>query len=206
MSAIPTPTDERLNNGAFSAAGKRLHTPHQILGPYYPVGKAPILTSDLTIVVARQRRAQGQVIEVEGHVLNRSGEAVQGARLIIWQANSFGRYAHPNDPGCAPSDPNFIGFAETISDNHGAYRFKTVKPGIYGAGSDEGRPPHIHFEVHGKFERLITQMYFPGEPLNIKDRFLMSARQRDLLIATAASKTDRDGHRAFTFDIVLIRG
>jgi protocatechuate 3,4-dioxygenase, beta subunit len=98
------------------------------------------------------------------------------------------------------------GFVEILSDNDGAYSLKTVKPGAYAAGPDQVRPPHIHFEVHGYFERLVTQMYFPGEPLNARDRLLMSARRPDLLIATPVAPAHALGHRTFKFDIVLARG
>ena len=80
------------------------------------------------------------------------------------------------------------------------------RSGAYPAGPDWMRPPHIHFEVHGQFERLITQMYFPNEPLNASDRLLNSAVRPDLLIATPVESSDRTPHRALNFDIVLVRG
>jgi protocatechuate 3,4-dioxygenase beta subunit len=163
-------------------------------------------TSDLTIVDGGAERAHGEIVVITGRVLNRAGEIVPGARLVVWQANAFGRYAHPNDCSLAPADPNFVGFAELVSDNDGAYGLKSVKPGAYAAGPDQMRPPHIHFEVHGKFERLVTQMYFPGEPLNAGDRFLMSASRPNLLIATPVATAHALGHRTFKFDIVLARG
>src|SRR5205085_12438087 len=138
--------------------------------------------------------------------VNRDGVPVSGARLVVWQANSFGRYAHPNDFNPAPLDTCFDGFGEILSDLDGAYRIKTVKPGAYPAGPDWMRPPHIHFEVLGKFERLVTQMYFPGEPLNACDRLLNSALRPDLLIATPVSAHDWLSHRALNFDIVLNLG
>jgi protocatechuate 3,4-dioxygenase, beta subunit len=186
------------------ADGRR--TPDQILGPFFPQGHKPTASGDLTLTRGRQGCAQGEIVEVRGHIFNREGMPVRGARLIVWQANSFGRYAHSNDSNPAPLDPSFIGFAEILSDRVGAYWFKTVKPGAYPAGPDWMRPPHIHFEVHGHSERLITQMYFAGEALNTTDRILMSASHPDLLIAAALPLTDELGHRAFDFDIVLSRG
>jgi len=144
----------------------RHRTPHQVLGPYFPVASASVSSGDLTVGDGREGRAQGEIIEVKGRVLNREGEPVRGARLTIWQANAFGRYAHPNDSNPLPLDANFVGFAAMVSDHNGSYRIKTVKPGAYPVGPGQMRPPHIHFEVQGNFERLITQMYFPGEPLN----------------------------------------
>jgi protocatechuate 3,4-dioxygenase, beta subunit len=188
-----------------STVAKPQHTPHQILGPYFPAVDTPIVTNDLTVVDGMAGRALGEIIVVEGRVLNRAGEPVEGARLVIWQANSFGRYAHPNDSNPAPLDANFVGFAEIISDRDGAYRFKTVKPGAYPAGSDRIRPPHVHFEVQGKFDRLITQMYFPDEPLNARDPLLLSANAPGLLVARSLGSPD-NSNRTFIFNIVLIRG
>jgi protocatechuate 3,4-dioxygenase beta subunit len=184
----------------------RPRTPHQILGPYYPVASPPRATNDLTIVDGATGPAHGEVIEVAGRVLNQAGGAGAGARIIVWHANSFGRYTHPNDCGPAPADPCFLGCAEMLADSDGAYRLKTVKPGPYGASPDRMRPPHIHFEVLGAFERLVTQMYFPGEPLNANDRLLLSARWPDLLIATPIASSPALGHRTYKFDIVLARG
>jgi protocatechuate 3,4-dioxygenase beta subunit len=191
--------------GLPSTVARPKHTPHQILGPYFPAVDTPIATNNLTIVDGKAGQALGEIIVAQGRVLNRAGEPVQGARLVIWQANSFGRYAHPNDSNPAPLDANFVGFAEIISDRDGAYSFKTVKPGVYPAGSDRIRPPHIHFEVQGKFDRLITQMYFPGEPLNASDPLLLSANNPKLLVARPLESPD-SSNRSFVFDIVLIRG
>jgi protocatechuate 3,4-dioxygenase, beta subunit len=186
---------------------KRRHrTPDQILGPYFPTGHTPVPQADLTTVRGIEGLAQGEIIEVTGRVLNLDGEPVRGVSVTIWQANSFGRYVHVNDPNPAPLDPNFTGCVGIRSDSDGVYRIKTVKPGAYPAGPDWMRPPHIHFEVHGRFERLITQMYFPDEPLNACDRLLNAALRPDLLIATPASPNAPSGHRVLNFDIVLARG
>jgi protocatechuate 3,4-dioxygenase beta subunit len=191
--------------GASSTVDEPQHTPHQILGPYFPAVETPTATNDLTVVDGMTGRAQGEIIVVEGRVLNRAGEPIEGARLVIWQANGFGRYAHPNDSNPAPLDVNFVGFAKIISGGDGTYRFTTVKPGAYPTGSGRIRPPHIHFEVQGKLDRLITQMYFPGEPLNARDPLLLSANAPDLLVARP-SATPLNANPAFVFDIVLIRG
>jgi protocatechuate 3,4-dioxygenase, beta subunit len=181
------------------------HTPHQILGPYFPATETPTATDDLTLLPGSNECAQGEIIQVKGSVRNRNGDALPGARLIVWQANSFGRYAHPNDTNPAPLDINFAGFAELLSDRNGQYQLKTVKPGAYPAGANRVRPPHIHFEVQGKFDRLITQMYFPGEPLNEADPLLLSANQPNLLVAQETPPL-RASYRVFKFDIVLMRG
>ena len=182
-----------------------MRTPHQILGPFFPLGLRPATQGDLTIVKGAGGHAQGEIIELTGRVLDDKGNPVPGARLTIWQANTFGRYAHPNDLNPAPLDPGFEGFATIQAGNDGVYRIRTVKPGPYPVGPDWMRAPHIHFEVQGQFERLITQMYFPGEPLNASDRLLMSVAEPDLLIARPLRHTDGH-HRMLEFDIILARG
>ena len=184
----------------------RDRTPDQILGPYFPIGHRPTAQGDLTTIKGAGGHAQGEIIEVTGRILDLHGEPVRGVRLTIWQANSFGRYAHANDSNPAPLDPNFAGCAGIRSNDHGVYRIKTVKPGAYPAAPEWMRPPHIHFEVHGRFERLVTQMYFPDEPLNAYDRLLNAALRPDLLVATPASLQDGGHHRVLNFDIVLTRG
>jgi protocatechuate 3,4-dioxygenase, beta subunit len=191
---------------ASTNSADRHRTPDQILGPYFPIGCTPAKKDDLTTIEGLDGVAQGEIIEIAGRILNRHGEPIRGVGLTIWQANTFGRYAHSNDANPAPLDPNFVGCVDIRSDNDGAYRIKTVKPGAYPAGPDWMRPPHIHFEIHGQFERLITQMYFPGEPLNTSDRLLSAALRPDLLIATCLPPQDPLGRRVLHFDIVLSRG
>jgi protocatechuate 3,4-dioxygenase beta subunit len=168
-------------------------------------GRTPAADHDLTVTPSGLR-AQGEIVEVMGRVLNLDGEPVRGARLVLWQANSFGRYAHPSDPNPAPLDHDFIGFARLQSDCDGSYRIRTVKPGPYPMEPGWCRPPHIHFEVCGQFDRLVTQMYFPEEPENASDRVLMSASRPELLIAALDASTDGLGPRTLKFDIVLARG
>jgi protocatechuate 3,4-dioxygenase beta subunit len=150
-------------------------TPDQILGPFYPVVKPPHQGADLTTIPGKPGRAAGQVIHVMGRVVNLEGQPVPGAHMEIWQANTHGRYTHPSDTNPAPLDPNFEGFTVLTTDAEGRYRFKTIKPGAYPVGPNAMRPPHIHFDVTGKTNRLVTQMYFAGEPLNDQDRFLQGA-------------------------------
>ncbi len=187
-------------------AGKDRHrTPDQILGPYFPMQRSSFIGADLTRVEGRTGRAQGEVIEVTGRILNLDGEPVRGARLTVWQANSFGRYRHTNDRNTAPLDPNFVGCTRMRSNEDGSYAIQTIKPGAYSASSDWTRPPHIHFEVQGRFERLVTQMYFPGEPLNERDRLLAATLHPELLVASEATP-QRPQRRVLNFDIVLVRG
>jgi protocatechuate 3,4-dioxygenase beta subunit len=118
-----------------------------------------------------------------GRVVDSGGGPVKGARIEIWQANARGRYVHPSDDNDAPLDPNFEGYAELRTDDLGRYRFKTIKPGPYRAGR-QLRPAHIHFDVSGRVNRLITQMYFPGDPHLEGDVVLSTASEnRRLLMA-----------------------
>jgi len=151
-------------------------TPGEILGPFYPVLTPPDPGADLTILAARPGRAAGQLIHVMGRILNVEGQPVRNARVELWQANTHGRYNHPSDTNPAPLDPNFNGFAVQTTDTEGRYRFKTIKPGAYPATPTWMRPPHLHFEVTGRVNRVITQMYFPGESLNDKDLLLQNVR------------------------------
>ncbi len=91
------------------ASGNRHRTPDQILGPYFPVRRGAFTGADLTRIEGGNGQAQGEIIEVAGRIINLDGEPISGARLTIWQANSFGRYRHPNDRNVAPLDPNFVG-------------------------------------------------------------------------------------------------
>jgi protocatechuate 3,4-dioxygenase beta subunit len=182
-------------------------TPGQILGPFYPLGELP-QGSDLTQLPGRPGRAEGQVLNVVGRVLNLAGEPVANAKVEIWQANAKGRYAHPSDPNPAPLDPNFEGAAILATDAQGRYRFKTIKPAAYPAGPNMMRPSHIHFQVTGRQDRLVTQMYFEGDPYNAADPFLNSAGRKELLITKlSAPSADLDpDSKMVVFDIVLYKG
>lgn len=183
-------------------------TPEQILGPFWPTQEKPDLSGDLTRVPGSTGRAMGQVLHVSGRVLNRDGMPVPNAKLDIWQANSFGRYRHPSDRNPAPLDPNFNGFAELASDADGSYRFVTIKPSPYPVAANIIRPAHIHFDVTGRLNRIVTQMYFEGDPYNASDRWLQSATRPEALIVRPQLPTPdfEPDSRVVTFDIVLIDG
>ena len=185
-----------------------LPTPDQILGPFYPVQKPADGGTDLTRLKGRAGQAQGQVIYVTGRVLNLHGDPCPGVNLEIWQANGAGRYTHPHDRNPAPLDPNFDGYANVVTDSLGRYRYRTVKPGAYPVVADYWRPPHIHYDITGKVNRLITQMYFADEPLNNKDPLLQQSWAKDSLIARVLPPTADDEAEAklVVWDIVLIQG
>ena len=156
----------------FAQEVKRQLTPEQIMGPFYPIMRPLDSDMDLTIIKGKRGHAQGKLIHLAGRVLNSEGKPVSGAKIELWQANTHGRYAHPTDTNPAPLDPNFQGYGVQITDSEGRYRFKTIKPGAYAispVNPGAVRPPHIHFDVLGRKDRLVTQMYFPDEPLNEKD-------------------------------------
>jgi protocatechuate 3,4-dioxygenase, beta subunit len=190
------------------AQPKLPRTPGQILGPFYPVGAKAAQTTDLTLIQGRGGPAQGQVLYVGGRVLNLAGEPVRNAEIEIWQANKNGRYTHPSDDNPAPLDPSFGGFAVFKTDADGRYRFKTIKPGGYPAGPNLIRPPHIHFQVTGQTDRLVTQMYFENEKFNETDPFLNSAPAKALLVTKLLPPNSdlEPGSKQVTFDIVLVTG
>jgi protocatechuate 3,4-dioxygenase, beta subunit len=155
--------------------------------------------------------AQGERIVVAGRVLDEDGRPVPGAVVEIWQANAAGRYAHPLDRRDAPLDPHFLGNGRCRADAEGRYAFFTIKPGAYPV-PDSGRwwrPPHIHFSVlgPGSLSRLVTQMYFPGDPLNAADRIILSipdAEARARLVARAVPTEEVEGEwLGFAHDMVL---
>jgi protocatechuate 3,4-dioxygenase beta subunit len=199
--------------GGFSplfAQENRLLTTEQAFGPFYPVMKPLDRDADLTHLRGRRASAKGEIIHLMGRVVNSQGKPLPGIKLEIWQANTHGRYAHINDPNTAPLDPNFQGYGAQVSDAKGQFRFKTIKPGSYPTGEGDWiRPPHIHFYVTGRHEALVTQMYFPGEALNEKDRLLQTAapNQASLIarVSPAGEGLEPDS-LVVTWDIVLTRG
>ena len=181
-------------------------TPDQFVGPFYPVNKPTDGGEDMTQLPGRDK-AQGDVIYVTGKIVNIHGEPCPNVKMEIWQSNAAGRYTHKNDHNPAALDPNFDGYANIVTDAEGRYGFKTVKPGAYPVTPDFWRPPHIHFELTGRVDRLVTQMYFPDEPLNEKDPILQVAWANHSLIAknagAVASKADV---KTMIWDVTLIEG
>ena len=162
-------------------------------------------------VVGPGRMAQGQLIHISGRVLDEDGRGVGHAMVELWQANAGGRYRHPIDTRDAPLDHDFIGNGRVRTDAEGRYAFTTIKPGAYPVPvpSTWWRPPHVHFSVLGPatLSRLVTQMYFPGDPLNDYDRILQSvpeAAARDRLVARMRPPVEVGlGWLGYSHDIVL---
>lgn len=181
-----------------------LPTPAEVEGPFYPVADQADKDADMTRIAGRTGMAKGEAIIIEGAVTDVSGKPVADAVIDIWQANAAGRYNHPRDPNPAPHDSDFQGWAVIRSDAKGHYQFITVKPGAYPATKTWIRPPHIHFKISGRgFQTLITQMYFPYEPLNKVDLLLRSksTQQQSAMIARAEGK--HENLTAYVYNIVL---
>lgn len=175
---------------AFAQPAERMPTSEQAMGPFYPVAKPIDQDADLTVIAGKPGKARGQAIYVMGRVMDLKGRPIPNAQVEIWQANTFGRYTHPNDRNSAPLDPNFEGYGLLVTDLEGRYRFKTIKPAAYPASADWVRPPHIHFQITTKANRFVTQMYFAGEPLNEKDSLLASASNKETLITKLTAPTN----------------
>ncbi|GAA1787114.1 protocatechuate 3,4-dioxygenase subunit beta [Planosporangium flavigriseum] len=161
----------------------------ELSGPVFGVTDTTELDSDLT----RQHQGEplGERITVAGRVLDRQGRPVRGQLVEIWQANASGRYAHLRDQHPAPLDPNFTGVGRCLTDDEGRYQFTTIKPGAYPWRNhlNAWRPAHIHFSLFGTAftQRLVTQMYFPNDPLFAFDPIYQSItddKARERLIAT----------------------
>ena len=152
------------------------HTLSEVTGPIYGHGHIGETDNDLTRQHADEPR--GERIIVTGRVLDSNGRPIPRTLLEIWQANSAGRYVHAKDQHPAPLDPNFTGAGRTLTDDNGAYRFVTIKPGAYPWFNhyNAWRPAHIHFSIFGRafITRLVTQMYFPGDPLFAFDPIFQS--------------------------------
>ena len=191
---------------SFSAARtqKLVATSAQYLGPFYPVVQPADHDADLTRVKGRSGTVMGQPINIIGRVVDLAGNPIRNAQVEFWQCNAAGRYDHPGDrANPAALDPNFQGFARLATDGDGQFKFRSVKPKDYDTPIGR-RTPHIHFDIRGRSERLVTQMYFPGEPLNDIDFLLKNAAPRDSVIAEAIDPLSGDPEaRAFRWTVVL---
>jgi protocatechuate 3,4-dioxygenase beta subunit len=179
-------------------------TSAQDLGPFYPIVRPPDHDADLTRLKDRSGVAIGQPINVVGRIVDRHGNPIRNAQVELWQCNAAGRYDHPGDlANPAALDPNFQGFARLATDSDGQFKFRSVKPKDYDTPIGR-RTPHIHFDISGHRERLVTQMYFPGEPLNDSDFLLKNASPRESVIAEAIDPLTGDPQAlAFRWTVVL---
>jgi protocatechuate 3,4-dioxygenase beta subunit len=181
----------------------------ELTGPRFEPARLGAHASDLTQGHAGE--PLGERIWVTGRVLDDAGRPVPNTLVEVWQCNAAGRYLHAGDQHDAPLDPNFTGVGQAFTDAHGRYRFKTIKPGSYPWRNhyNAWRPAHIHFSLFGPAwaTRLVTQMYFPGDPLLAYDPIYHSvpdeqARQR-LVSVFDWESTEAEYALGYRFDIVL---
>ncbi len=185
------------------------HTLSETTGPVFGHQRIAETDNDLT----RQHAADpiGERIIVSGRVLEEDGKPIPHTLIEIWQANACGRYCHDKDSHLAPLDPNFTGAGRTMTDENGFYRFVSIKPGAYPWKNHDNawRPAHIHFSLFGTAfaQRLVTQMYVPGDPLFAYDPIFQSIpdeRARERLISRFDLQTTHpEWALGYRFDIVL---
>jgi len=185
------------------------HRLTELTGPVF--GSERLAEGDDDLTRGPTGEALGQRIIVHGRVLDGDGKAIPNALIEIWQANAAGRYAHAVDRWPAPLDPNFAGLGRVLTDDAGGYRFTTIRPGAYPWGNHHNawRPAHIHFSLFGQAftQRLVTQMYFPDDPLFFQDPIFNSipdekARLR-LISRYDHTVTEAEWALGFAFDFVL---
>ena len=185
------------------------HRLTEITGPL--LGEERVRPADADLTAGHPGEPQGERIIVTGRVLDGDGRPVRRSLVEVWQANAAGRYLHAADQHPAPLDPNFTGLGRCLTDDEGRYRFVTVKPGSYPWRNQPNawRPAHIHFSVFGRSftQRLVTQMYFPGDPLQPLDPIFNSApdpaaRQR-LVARFELGLTEPEWALGYSWDIVL---
>ncbi len=185
------------------------HTLSELTGPLY--GHNPIGETDNDLTRQHPGEPLGERIIVAGRVMDEDGRPVPRTLVEVWQCNAAGRYAHDRDNHPAPLDPNFTGAGRTLTDEDGNYRFVTIKPGAYPwrNHSNAWRPAHIHFSLFGScfITRLITQMYFPNDPLMPQDPISQSIpneRARERLISKFDwTLTEPEWALGYRFNIVL---
>jgi protocatechuate 3,4-dioxygenase beta subunit len=181
----------------------------ELTGPL--LGPGRVVESDSDLTAQHEGEPQGQRIIVTGRLLDSDGRPVPEQLVEVWQANAGGRYRHKGDQHPAPLDPNFSGVGRCLTDSAGRYRFVTIKPGAYPWGNHHNawRPAHIHFSLFGRSftQRLVTQMYFPGDPLIPFDPIANSipdpaARDR-MMSRFDLDESVPEWALAYQFDIVL---
>jgi protocatechuate 3,4-dioxygenase beta subunit len=190
---------------------RRAPTLSELTGPLDVGRRVQLLGGD--VAGHGERQAIGQLILLRVRVVDEDGAPVGGTVVEMWQANGAGRYIHPNDDDHAPVDANFYGAARLTTDDRGLIELRTVKPGAYPVPTRDGwwRPPHVHFSLFGKvwLSRLVTQMYFPGEPLNAQDRILNAvpdASARERLVAKMLAPTGNPYNALVYEHQIVLRG
>jgi protocatechuate 3,4-dioxygenase, beta subunit len=181
----------------------------ELTGPVF--GSGDVRDSDADLTVHGSGEAIGERIIVQGTVTDALGKPVRSSLVEVWQANAAGRYVHALDQHPAPLDPNFVGAGRCLTDDEGRYRFTTIKPGPYPWKNHRNawRPAHIHFSLFGRAftQRLVTQMYFPGDPLFYQDPIFNGVRderaRKRMISSYDHGTTSPEWATGYRFDIVL---
>jgi protocatechuate 3,4-dioxygenase, beta subunit len=184
-------------------------TPSELTGPSFEASLLGPHAGDLTAGFAGE--PLGERIQIAGRVLDEDGRPVSNTVIELWQCNAAGRYLHAGDRHAAPLDPNFSGISRLLTNEAGGYQLRTIKPGAYPWRNhfNAWRPAHIHFSLFGPAwsTRLVTQMYFPGDPLLERDPIYNSIADpaaRDRLVASLDwEHTVPEFALGYRFDIVL---
>jgi protocatechuate 3,4-dioxygenase beta subunit len=184
---------------------RRPHSTAELSGPH-PLSRR-LAPSRGDLAGHGEKRAIGQLIQIRARVVDEDGAPVQGAMVEIWHCNAAGKYIHPNDSNDAPPDPNFYGAARIVAGEDGLVELRTIKPAAYPVPDTDGwwRPPHVHFSVWGRtwLSRLVTQMFFPGEPLNEHDHILNAVRHPEARSGCIARFVPAGGN-ALIYDYRLV--
>ncbi len=213
----PEGTHPPLDSPGYRSTGLRAPSqplvvlPHRLTEITGPLLTGEIGPHDHDLTAGHEGEPIGQRITVSGRILDSDGRGIPNTLVEVWQANAAGRYAHVVDNWPAPLDPNFTGGGRVVTDEAGHYTFTTIKPGAYPWGNHHNawRPAHIHFSVFGRAftQRLVTQMYFPDDPLFGQDPIYNSvpdeAARRRMISRFNLETTRPDWALAFDFDIVL---
>jgi protocatechuate 3,4-dioxygenase, beta subunit len=182
----------------------------ELTQPVYGHDSIGELDNDLTRNARKDGEPIGERMVLAGQVFDEHRRPVRNTLIELWQANACGRYVHKNDQHDAPLDPNFLGAGRALTDNEGRYKFLTIKPGAYPWGNHPNawRPNHIHLSLFGDHfaSRLVTQMYFPGDPLLAFDPIMQGTpeKARNRLVADFSLDLTEEGYAlGYQFDIVL---
>jgi protocatechuate 3,4-dioxygenase beta subunit len=199
-----------MNDGKARRKERAPFTPEATLGPFYPGIFVQQMPKDLSVVApVLAHRPQGQRITLSGCFFDSLGRPVPSLVIEVWQANAHGRYRHPEDRSRLPLDPQFEGFARLRTDDGGAFRYGTIKPGPHpvGEGTAEMRAPHLRLTIFASgIDRLVTQVFFEDEPANAVDPVLNGIPDPDVrrrLVASRKSDKDVNGVLAYELDFIL---
>ncbi|MBM4263882.1 MAG: protocatechuate 3,4-dioxygenase subunit alpha [Deltaproteobacteria bacterium] len=175
-------------------------TPSQTVGPFYAIGLTRTPMNNMVTDAA-----QGQRIRIEGQVFDGDGVVIPDVMVEIWQANSFGRYNHPDDKQEKPLDPTFTGWGRSGTDANRFYSFETIKPGPVPGHDGAVQAPHVNACVfaRGMLVHAFTRIYFSDEPANQSDPVLNSIKNKARRATLMATRSERDGKAVYRFDIRL---